>query len=52
MKYQFLAEHQQEYPVKTMCRVLGVAVSGYYACAPLRRIYVCCEVQPHEHRNE
>ena len=31
MKYQFIAEHQQEYPIKTLCRVLGVAVSGYYA---------------------
>jgi transposase InsO family protein len=31
MTYQFIAEHQQEYPVKTMCRVLEVAVSGYYA---------------------
>ena len=28
MKYQFIAEHQQEYPVKTMCWVLEVAVSG------------------------
>jgi len=27
MKYQFIAMHQQEYPVKTMCRVLEVAVS-------------------------
>ena len=31
MKYQFIAAHQQEYPVKTMCRVLEVAESGYYA---------------------
>ncbi len=40
MKYQFIAMHQQEYPVKTMCRVLEVAVSGYYAWlrrAPSRR---------------
>lgn len=28
MKYQFMAAHRQEYPVKTMCRVLEVAVSG------------------------
>ncbi len=28
MKYQFIAAHRQEYPIKTMCRVLGVAVSG------------------------
>ncbi len=31
MKYRFIAEHQQAYPIKTMCRVLGVAVSGSYA---------------------
>jgi transposase InsO family protein len=40
MKYQFIAEHREEYPVSIMCRVLGVAVSGYYAWlrrAPSRR---------------
>lgn len=31
MKYQFIAEYQQEYPITTMCRVLEVSVSGYYA---------------------
>ena len=31
MKFQFIAEHHQEYPVATMCRVLEVSVSGYYA---------------------
>ena len=31
MKYQFIAEQQQDYPIKTLCRILGVAVSGYYA---------------------
>jgi putative transposase len=31
MKYPFIAEQQQVYPIKTMCRVLGVAESGYYA---------------------
>jgi putative transposase len=31
MKYQFIAEQQQDYPIKTLCRVLGVAQSGYYA---------------------
>ncbi len=36
MKYQFIAAHQREYPVKTMCRVLEVAVSGFYAW--LRRL--------------
>jgi putative transposase len=31
MKYDFIAQHQQEYPVTTMCQVLEVSVSGYYA---------------------
>jgi hypothetical protein len=26
MKYQFIAAHQREYPVKKMCRILEVAV--------------------------
>ena len=40
MKYQFIAAHRQEYPISTMCRVLEVAVSGFYAWlrrAPSRR---------------
>lgn len=31
MKYQFIAMHRQDYPISTMCRVLQVSVSGYYA---------------------
>jgi len=31
MKYRFIAQHQQEYPVTTMCQVLDVSVSGYSA---------------------
>ncbi len=31
MKYQFIAHYQHEYPITTMCRVLDVSVSGYYA---------------------
>jgi putative transposase len=31
MKYRFIAQHQQEYPVTTMCQMLEVSVSGYYA---------------------
>src|SRR5215510_5178910 len=30
MKYQFIAMHQDEHCVTRMCRVLGVARSGYY----------------------
>jgi putative transposase len=31
MKYRFIADSQQEYPVSTLCRVFEVSVSGYYA---------------------
>ena len=31
MKYRFIAAHRQEYPIKIMCRVLGVSESGFYA---------------------
>lgn len=31
MKYQFIAEHATEYPVRRQCQVLEVAQSGYYA---------------------
>src|SRR5260221_11890055 len=31
MKYQFVAEHQSEYPIALMCQVLEVSVSGYSA---------------------
>ncbi len=36
MKYGFIREHQRQYPISTMCRVLEMAVSGYYAW--LRRL--------------
>ena len=31
MKYDFIVQHHQEYPVTTMCEVLEVSVNGYYA---------------------
>ena len=31
MKYVFIADHQNEFPVLRMCQVLNVSVSGYYA---------------------
>jgi putative transposase len=31
MKYQFIEQHKQEFPVVMMCRVLGVSESGFYA---------------------
>lgn len=30
MTYQFIQQHQDDYPVRVMCRVLGVSSSGYY----------------------
>lgn len=31
MRYQFIQEHQNEFPVQRMCQVLSVSASGYYA---------------------
>ena len=47
-----MEEYCKDYPIKVLCETLGVSLSGSYAYAPLRRIYVGCEAQPHEHRNE
>ena len=30
MRYQFIADHREEFPVRRMCRVLNVSSSGYY----------------------
>ncbi len=30
MRYQFIHDHRQEYPVKKMCHMLQVSRSGYY----------------------
>ena len=30
MRYQFIQQHQKEYPVNLMCQVLNVSRSGYY----------------------
>jgi putative transposase len=34
MRYQFIHEHQHEFSVERMCRVLDVTRSGYYAWQP------------------
>ncbi len=34
MRYQFIREHQHEFSVQRMCRVLEVTRSGYYAWQP------------------
>lgn len=31
MTYQFIQQHRDDYPVRMMCRVLGVSSSGYYS---------------------
>jgi transposase InsO family protein len=31
MKFVFMHAHRRQFPVRRMCRVLGVSVSGYYA---------------------
>jgi putative transposase len=31
MKYEFIKQHKQEFPVVVMCQVLEVSESGYYA---------------------
>ena len=31
MKYQFIEQQKQEFPVVIMCRVLNVSESGFYA---------------------
>ncbi|PWN55610.1 hypothetical protein DEH80_10915 [Abyssibacter profundi] len=31
MKYEFVRDHQHQFRVRTMCRVLNVHRSGYYA---------------------
>ena len=34
MRYKFIREHQHEFSVQRMCRVLDVTRSGYYAWKP------------------
>lgn len=43
MSYPFIAEHRHAYAITTMCRVLEVSVSGYYAW---------CKRPPSEHSRE
>ena len=31
MKYQFIEQNKQEFPIAVMCRVLDVSESGFYA---------------------
>ena len=31
MKYRFITQQQGVFPVRLLCRLLGVAESGYYA---------------------
>jgi len=34
MRYQFIREHQEEFSIQRMCRILEVTRSGYYAWKP------------------
>jgi putative transposase len=52
-KYQFVAAHVSEYPVTVLCRVLGVARSGYYAWRkrpPSARVQQDEQLTAHIHR--
>jgi putative transposase len=31
MRFQFIEDHRDKFPVKLMCKVLEVSTSGYYA---------------------
>lgn len=31
MRYQCIEQHKHEFPIVTMCQVLGVSESGFYA---------------------
>lgn len=31
MRYHFIEQHHSQFPVRTLCRVLGVSTAGYYA---------------------
>ena len=31
MRFQFIDDHRDEFPVRRMCKVLEVSPSGYYA---------------------
>lgn len=45
MKYRFIRDHQHRYPIRTLCRVLGVHRSGFYAW--------CREpLSPRQHENQ
>ncbi|WP_156105189.1 IS3 family transposase [Pectobacterium wasabiae] len=44
MKYVFIEKHQAEFSIKTMCRVLQVARSGWYVWRRRR-----CQITPRQH---
>ena len=59
MRYRWITEHQEDYPVTLMCRLLGVSSSGYYSAQrrPLSaraqrqaRIHHAVQAVYHEHQ--
>jgi hypothetical protein len=55
MKYVFIEKHQAEFTVKTMCRVLRVARSGWYAWrlrrhqpSPRQQFRLICDAAVHK----
>ena len=45
--YRFISDHKKLFAVRTMCRVLGISVSSYYAWSATRsRVFELFFVEP------
>lgn len=45
MKYGWIKEHAEEFPIAVMCKVLQISTSGYYG-------WLCCKPCAQQHRRE